>query len=214
VVKLQGFCSGIIPQKGENHETALSFFAALLVVVLFSSLLPAGPARAAGTIRYAAPGGMTNGSCDSWANACTLKYALSIALSGDQIWVKQGVHYPGTNQTDTFTLKNGVAIYGGFAGTETALSQRDWQTHLTILSGDVDHNTNPDTNTDGNFIAETPAHIQGNNAYHVVTGPSGTNNTAVLDGFVITAGLANGSSFPNDSGGGMYNQIAARPCAT
>jgi LPXTG-site transpeptidase (sortase) family protein len=176
------------------------FLAALLAVALLSSLLPGQTVLAAG-ILYAAPVASGSGTCTSWANACTLANALSNASSGDQIWVKAGVHYPGTNQTSTFTLKNGVEIYGGFAGTEMLLSQRDWQTNLTILSGDVDQN---DTNTDGNFIAETPADIQGNNAYHVVTGPSGTDSTAVLDGFVITAGRANGSS-PNDVGGGMYN---------
>jgi hypothetical protein len=181
------YSSFCIPKKEDTMKSFFRFLTVLLTVALFSSLLSAGPARAAGTIRYAAPGGMTSGSCTSWANACTLKYALSIAVNGDQIWVKKGVYYPGTNRTDTFTLKNGVALYGGFAGTETALNQRDWQTNLTILSGDIDQN---DINTDGNFIAETWSDIQGNNAYHVVTG-GGTNSSAVLDGFIITAGLAN-----------------------
>jgi len=162
-------------------------------------LAPVSPAHAAG-VRYAAPSAMGSGNCSSWANACTLQTALAGAASGDEIWVKMGVHYPGSNRTDTFTLKNGVALYGGFAGTETSRDQRDWQANLTILSGDIDQN---DTNTDGNYIAETWDDIQGNNAYHVVTG-NGSNNTAVLDGFIITAGQANGS-FPHYYGGGMYN---------
>ncbi len=41
------------------------------------------------------------------------------------------------------------------------------------------------------------------NSYHVVTG-SGTNATAILDGFTIRGGNANGS-FPDDGGGGMLN---------
>ena len=97
-----------------------------------------------------------------------------------------------------------MAVYGGFAGTEASRGQRNWWTHVAILSGDIDGN---DTNTDGNFIAETPADIQDANAYHVVTGGF-TNNTAVLDGFVITAGQANGTA-PHDAGGGMYNQDAS-----
>jgi len=158
--------------------------------------------RAAGTVRYAAPNGASTGNCDgSWANACTLQRALAVAVSGDEIWVKKGVHYPGTSRTDTFTLKNGVAVYGGFAGTETSRNQRNWQTHKTILSGDIDHD---DINTDGNNIAETWNDIQGANAYHVVS-DVGTDNTAVLDGFVITAGLATGQQWPSERGGGVFN---------
>jgi hypothetical protein len=158
--------------------------------------------RANPGVLYAAPVAQGSGNCSSWANACTLQTALANAVSGDEIWVKRGVHYPGAagNRTATFTLKNGVALYGGFAGTETSRDERDWQANLTVLSGDIDQN---DINTDGNYIAETWTDIQGNNAYHVVTGGR-TNNTAILDGFIITAGQANGGS-PNDRGGGMYN---------
>jgi hypothetical protein len=78
-------------------------------------------------------------------------------------------------------LKNGVAIYGGFAGTETALSQRNLKINATILSGDIDKD---------NTIT--------NNAYHVTTA-SATNSTAVIDGFTITGGNA------SDNGGGMLN---------
>jgi len=160
------------------------------------------PARANPGILYAAPVAQGSGNCSSWANACTLQTALANAVSGDEIWVKAGVHYPGAagNRTATFTLKNGVALYGGFAGTETARDQRNWTTNKTILSGDIDKN---DINTDGNYIAETWNDIQGENAYHVVTG-SGTNSTAVLDGFIITAGKADGGYPPDVHGGGMY----------
>ncbi len=173
----------------------------VLFLILALPLTSAAPARAAGT-RYAAPTAVGSGNCSSWANACTLQTALTNAVSGDQIWVKKGVHYPGTTRTDTFTLKSGVAVYGGFAGSETALGQRNPRTNQTILNGDIDGN---DTDTNSNGILEPwlGDAIVGNNAYHVVTG-GGTNNTAMLDGFVITAGQANGSS-PNDSGAGMYN---------
>ena len=183
---------------------SLIHLAILLALALL--LTPAPPARAAGTIHYAAPTAVGLGNCSSWTNACTLQMALNVAGSGDQIWVQKGVHYPGNagNRTATFTLKNNVAIYGGFAGTETLLSQRNWRGNRTILSGDIDGNDNHG----GDYINENASQIEGSNAYHVVTGPIGTNSSAVLDGFVITAGQANGSS-PNDVGGGMYNQSSS-----
>ena len=129
---------------------------------------------------YVTPGG--TGDCSSWTNACTLKTALTTAVSSDEIWVAAGTHKPGTLRTDTFQLKNGVAVYGGFAGTETARDQRNSVTNVTILSGDIGAAGNSD------------------NTYHVVTGTTG----ATLDGFTITAGNANGVS-PSNLGGGMYN---------
>ncbi|MEJ5312394.1 MAG: right-handed parallel beta-helix repeat-containing protein, partial [Anaerolineae bacterium] len=151
-------------------------------------------------VLYAAPTAQGSGNCSSWANACTLPTALTDAVSGNEIWVKMGIHYPGAsgNRSATFQLKNNVAVYGGFAGTETQRSQRNWQTNKTILSGDIDQNDI----TDGGVVTTT-ANIVGNNAYHVVTG-GGTDSSAVLDGFFITAGQANGSG-THTRGGGMYN---------
>ena len=74
--------------------------------------------------------GPYNGS--SWATAYRkLQNALDNASNSDQIWVAEAVYYPdeGTTQTDndqnsTFTLKNGVALYGGFSGLGEGLSER------------------------------------------------------------------------------------------
>jgi len=166
-------------------------------------------ARANPGVLYAAPVAVGSGNCSSWDNACTLQTALANAISGDEIWVKMGVHYPGAagQREATFTLKNSVALYGGFAGTETSRDQRDWQANLTVLSGDIDQNDL----TDPYGVVTDTANIRGENAYHVVTG-GGTDSTAVLDGFFITAGQANDPTltdvtFSGNSayGGGMYN---------
>jgi hypothetical protein len=127
----------------------------------------------------AAPGG--NGT--SWATAFdTLPAAIAAANASDQVWVKAGTYLPGTSaspRTVTFQPKNGVAIYGGFLGTETALAQRDWIAHPTVLSGDLLLDDAP------NFTN------RGDNAYHVVSA-FGVNSSAVLDGFTVRGGNANG----------------------
>jgi predicted outer membrane repeat protein len=131
--------------------------------------------------------GANNGS--SWTDAYTdLQDAFGAAFSGDSIWVASGTYKPtaGIDRTATFFLINGVAVYGGFTGTEAMLGERDWDINVTILSGDIGI---PADSTD--------------NSYHVVTG-SGTNSTAVLDGFWIMQGRADGT-YPNHYGGGMLN---------
>ena len=76
------------------------------------------------------PSGYGNGS--SWANASSLQNAIAIASSNSQIWVKQG-NYP-VSSTLLVSLSN-ISIYGGFAGNETALNQRDWSNNTTVFNG-------------------------------------------------------------------------------
>ncbi len=146
----------------------------------------------------------------SWTTAFTnLQDALTVAISGTEIWVAEGVYYPdeGQGQTDndvtaSFEMKDGVEIYGGFAGTETAHSQRDYVANVTVLSGDIDGNDGKDSHG----VVTATGNISGMNAYHVINN-NGVSRTAVLDGFTITAGDADagGSTCPNNCGGGMYN---------
>jgi predicted outer membrane repeat protein len=134
------------------------------------------------------------GDGTSWARAYPdLQQALAAAHPTEQIWVEQGTYKPtaGTDRTISFVLDAGVAVYGGFAGTETQLSQRDWAHHVTTLSGDIG-----------------TAGASGDNSYHVVSS-RGLDQTAVLDGFTITAGNADGASFPQGDGGGMYNDTSS-----
>lgn len=138
-----------------------------------------------GSICYVTPTG--TGDCSSWPNACGLQTALAAAQPGSEIWVAAGTYKPtdGTDRSATFTLKDGVAIYGGFAGTETERSRRDWEANVTILSGEIGVLNNPS-----------------DNILHVIKS-SGNSNTAVLDGFTITDGNANTSGI-DANGGGMY----------
>jgi hypothetical protein len=66
----------------------------------------------------------------TWANAFNnIGDALAMSNSGDQIWVAADTY------AENVRLKSGVALYGGFAGTETLLSQRDWNANLTTIDG-------------------------------------------------------------------------------
>jgi hypothetical protein len=138
----------------------------------------------------------------SWGNAFTdLQSALGSSAC-PEIWVAAGTYKPtsGTDRTASFVLKNGVAIYGGFAGTETDMSQSNISTNPTILSSDIDSN-------DSENPASDPNKIVGHNSYHVVNAGN-VDGTSILDGFVITAGQADASGV-NGQGGGMYISIGS-----
>ena len=140
----------------------------------------------------------------NWGNAMTsLQSALTNAAvcPVTEIWVAAGVYTPGSSRSDTFALRDGLTLYGGFAGHELALVDRDWQNNVTVLSGDIDGN---DANVGVEGITSSTKDIQGNNSYHVVTSLHVT-STAVLDGFTISGGQAN-DVWPNSAGGGLYNQ--------
>ncbi|MTW21928.1 InlB B-repeat-containing protein, partial [Allochromatium palmeri] len=167
------------------------------------------PVWAWGAVIYVDAGASSGGDGSSWGSAYnSLVTALTSASSGDQVWVKAGVYRPGSAATDSFSIPAGVAVYGGFAGTESSLDERDWKTKVTILSGDIDEN---DTNGDGNFIAESTSNIVGTNAYHVVwldgSGTPTIGSSTRLDGFTITAGDANLDV--NTNGGGLYCKICS-----
>ncbi|MBW1998292.1 MAG: right-handed parallel beta-helix repeat-containing protein [Deltaproteobacteria bacterium] len=106
------------------------------------------------------------------------------AKDGAQVFVAAGTYKPSKEgRSASFELAPGVRVFGGFSGTERSLRERSPEKNSTILSGDIGR---PDYRMD--------------NSYHVVVGADG----ALIDGFTITGGFADGLAFESH-GGGMIN---------
>jgi hypothetical protein len=159
----------------------ISFTITLFLGILFSNKIHAN-------IIYvdSVAAGLNNGS--SWADAYTdFQAGVNAANAGDTVWVALGTYYPPFN--GSFSMKDSVAIYGGFAGTETNFSQRNLSLgYNSILIG---------------------------NGYRVITN-NNLSNSAALDGFTITGGniigtTGSGFTIPGSDvfGGGMYNKNAS-----
>jgi hypothetical protein len=157
-----------------NHLSA-----AIAAIVAVGSL-PA-PSTLGHRILHVSTAAAGSGDGATWRSAyADLGTALRSAAAGDQIWVAEGTYTPSaSDRTATFRMVNGVAIYGGFAGDELALDQRDWVQHRTILSGDLSGDDGPD------FADMT------DNSFHVVTALN-VDQSAILDGFTISGGRADG----------------------
>jgi len=94
------------------------------------ALYPAATPNPAGVF-YVAPGGSDANDGSSWELAkASVQAAVNEARTGDSVWVAAGTY------VGPVTLEKGVALYGGFAGTETQLEQRDWRAHVTVLDAD------------------------------------------------------------------------------
>ena len=187
------------PPKGESAMNARRSCATRLLrllLLLFIVVLLNPPLAEGATIYVKADAAGGNDGI-SWATAYTdLQQALTAATVSDDIGVSAGTYTPVTpvsadavtedERKKSFNLRSGVALYGGFAGTEEKLEDRNIAAKKTILSGNIG---NPDTDDD--------------NSYNVVTATD-VDHSAVLDGFTITGGNANKIDNPWGSGGGMY----------
>jgi PKD repeat protein len=172
---------------------------------IFSSLLIAAAlllsVSAYAGVVYVNADALGNRKGDSWKKAYTdLNNALTNATEGDEIWVAEGSYKPGETRADTFQLRNNIAIYGGFFGTERSRDQRGHSVYITTLDGDL-LGDDYSRFVNGHAVWSNA----GDNSHHIVTG-SGVGATAVLDGFVIAHGYAwpNGFEGPEiHAGGGM-----------
>lgn len=125
--------------------------------------------------------GANNGT--SWANAFTkLEPALTAAAPGQNIWVAAGTYRPDSTVnplTKDFLLQSGVNLWGGFAGTETALNQRNLLANVTVLSGDLT----------GNDIVGDFAQKRTDNSIHILRVENGNAaDRSIVDGFRFQGG--------------------------
>lgn len=137
--------------------------------------------------------GSQNGS--SWTNAISgtnLQSAISNAQVNDEIWVACGTYLPTStlDRTQSFSMRNGISIYGGFVGTETSLTERNLIcSSCSILSGDI--------GVEFNIY---------DNSYHIINNQN-LNESALIDGFKIVGGYDDRATSGNEGlGGGIYNE--------
>jgi len=138
------------------------------ILLVLAWLLASGPGHAQVVfVDRDAPGPVHDGS--SWSNAfTTVQQGLNDATAGEEVWVSQGTY------KESLALNLGVALYGGFSGSETNRADRDWRGNVTILDADY--------------------------AGSVLVAPSNATATTRIDGFTIINGI--GSLHDNDRYGG------------
>jgi len=114
----------------------------------------------------------SSGNGTNWTQAFqSIHEAVGAAAAEDEIWVKQGPYL----LSSQIEIDKVVALYGGFDGTETQRSQRDWEDNTTTISGR--------NSVRGFYITAN----------------------ATIDGFTIENGYATESGTPSDNGGGIFN---------
>ncbi len=105
-----------------------------------------------------------------------LAEAMSSAAPYTQFWLASGTYLTcdDSDASKCFALKEGVAVYGGFAGTEASPADRDPANAPAIFSGEIQGDDDDSNNTECLFVT-----TQGETPWSVPT---------VLDGVTLTKG--------------------------
>ena len=175
-------------------------------------------------IRYVKEQATGAGDGTSWDNASANLQAMidELAESGDgqpgEVWVAAGEYepltqlIPGTSHTASFRMRNGVSVYGGFAGGESSKTERDkvpdgmpWQfVNKTILSAAYYSADNLEFSNNKWTTTSDSRHVVW---FAPMDGEDFTLPT-YLDGVTVRGGYAQGGTglddFMTDRGAGVY----------
>lgn len=184
-------------------------------------------------IRYVKPVATGTGDGSSWENASGNLQNMIDELAKNnpqnlpgEVWVVAGTYVPqvqvisGTTYSASFLMRDGISVYGGFAGDESSKQEREvskmpWNfVNKTILEGSYYEHSKTSWNESNHKWTLT------SDSRHVVffsplpsEGKSGFDKSTILNGVTIRGGYAQGgegvADFMTDRGAGVYMGINA-----
>lgn len=180
----------------------------------------------AGRIRYVKPNGTGDGT--SWKNASgdlqKMIDELATVNAPGEVWVAAGTYRPttqiieGVQYAASFRMRDGINVYGGFAGGEISKADRAkgsmpwiYSNETVLLGADYDDKSAEwiENNSQWNVISST-RHVVW---FAPMSGEDNFKSVTILDGVTIKGGAANGgeglSDFATDKGGGVYMGLNA-----
>lgn len=173
-------------------------------------------------IRYVKKGGTGDGT--SWTNASGDLQKMIDELADNnpqnqagEVWVAAGTYAPqsqlisGTAYSASFRMRDGISVYGGFAGTETTKQERKkgtmpWDyTNVTILEGAYYDHANLQWNNNKWTLTSDSRHVVW---FAPMANEGAFGRVTILDGVTIQGGYAQGGTglddFKTDRGAGVY----------
>lgn len=180
----------------------------------------------AGRIRYVKPGGTGDGT--SWKNASgdlqKMIDELATVNAPGEVWVAAGTYRPttqiieGVQYAASFRMRDGINVYGGFAGGEISKAKRTkgtmpwiYSNETVLMGADYDDNSAEwiENSSQWNVISST-RHVVW---FAPMSGEDNFKSVTILDGVTIKGGAANGgeglADFATDKGGGVYMGLNA-----
>lgn len=179
---------------------------------------------AASRIRYVMKTAQGTGDGTSWTNASGDLQKMIDELANNnpqnlagEVWVAAGTYAPqsqlisGTAYSASFRMRDGISVYGGFAGTETTKQERKkgtmpWDyTNVTILEGAYYDHANLQWNNNKWTLTSDSRHVVW---FAPMANEGAFGRVTILDGVTIRGGYAQGGTglddFKTDRGAGVY----------